>query len=373
MTTLKVARKITSQIAPEPSHSQLQSRCQVRHSPLKSSSLAPNEFPHEMTNDRDHYSTLGILPEAEHVVVVAAFRALASRYHPDKWDGDKDLANARMAELNVAYGVLSDPARRSQYDKTRQKSTGKFHAEEESQDQAFGFALDELEDKWRIATRIYPELEDSRRRLNKTAHRLAFAFVTIILETKQFKEHRLIADRLQQEFLERYFGSNPKIIAFAKELISKGLKKAIIDLNKYVEVFGVHIDSTLVINKIKDDYNLNDSSTKVDRDSAEVRRKQYAAREKTHPNQEVKQKMAEQAELDQAKRSLKKSIISTRSVSKAKIMMNQNGFNVFESSGFLFFGMTTFTVENRKTGDRKVFEHETAFINWVLENYCTDN
>jgi len=334
-----------------------------------------------MTSHKDYYSTLGILPDAEHVVVVAAYRALASRYHPDKWEGDIDLANSRMAEINIAYGVLSDSAKRNDYDKNRQKSTGKFHAEEESQDQAFDFALHELEDKWKIAVKIYPDLEESRKRLAKTAHRLAFAFVTIILETKKFKEHRSISDRLHREFLERYFGSNPKIIAFAKDLISMGLKKAIIDLNKYVEVFGEDIDTSLVISRIKEDYDFADASTRAERERTEIRRKQSEAeqavrrkREKAEQEarliREAEQAKAKEAFLQEADRAFKNSIKKTRSKDKAKILMNRQGFNVIESSPWLFFGVTNFTVENKVSGEKTLFEHESAFINWVVESYC---
>lgn len=37
-----------------------------------------------MNPENDYYAALGILPDAEVVVVIAAYRALASLYHPDK-------------------------------------------------------------------------------------------------------------------------------------------------------------------------------------------------------------------------------------------------------------------------------------------------
>ncbi|MGI9227665.1 MAG: DnaJ domain-containing protein [Gammaproteobacteria bacterium] len=33
---------------------------------------------------KNHYSTLGVTQDAEDVVIKAAYRALAQRYHPDK-------------------------------------------------------------------------------------------------------------------------------------------------------------------------------------------------------------------------------------------------------------------------------------------------
>jgi curved DNA-binding protein CbpA len=68
---------------------------------------------------RDFYKVLQVDPEASPEVVTAAFRILARRLHPDT-----DLTGVheiRMAELNRAYGVLRDPAKRQAYDLERQQ------------------------------------------------------------------------------------------------------------------------------------------------------------------------------------------------------------------------------------------------------------
>ncbi len=65
---------------------------------------------------RSIYDILGVSPDAEDIVIRAAYKALAQRYHPDKWVGDKEDATKRMAELNHAYSSLSDPSRRRKYD-----------------------------------------------------------------------------------------------------------------------------------------------------------------------------------------------------------------------------------------------------------------
>jgi len=49
---------------------------------------------------KDYYRILGILDDAEDIIVRAAYKALAQRYHPDKWKGNKDEANKRMQEIN---------------------------------------------------------------------------------------------------------------------------------------------------------------------------------------------------------------------------------------------------------------------------------
>ena len=68
----------------------------------------------------DWYAVLGVSPEAEDVVIKAAYRALSQRYHPDKVNpGDRDEATRRMAMINRAYEILGDPAHRTAYDAER--------------------------------------------------------------------------------------------------------------------------------------------------------------------------------------------------------------------------------------------------------------
>lgn len=64
---------------------------------------------------RTHYDSLKISRDAPVEVVRAAYRALTLKYHPDRHESDPQ-ANERMAELNNAYDVLSDPDKRREYD-----------------------------------------------------------------------------------------------------------------------------------------------------------------------------------------------------------------------------------------------------------------
>ena len=67
----------------------------------------------------DHYATLGLSPSATAEEVRAAYYRLARAWHPDRHPGDA-TASARMVALNQAYEVLSDPARRLEYDRSLQ-------------------------------------------------------------------------------------------------------------------------------------------------------------------------------------------------------------------------------------------------------------
>lgn len=65
----------------------------------------------------DHYRTLQVDPAADAEIITAAFRVLARRLHPDR--DITGVEEYRMAELNRAYAVLRDPAKRRQYDAER--------------------------------------------------------------------------------------------------------------------------------------------------------------------------------------------------------------------------------------------------------------
>lgn len=60
------------------------------------------------------YELLGLPATATPAEIRASYRALAKRHHPDTKTGDKE----KFAALNLANQVLSDPARRAQYDAT---------------------------------------------------------------------------------------------------------------------------------------------------------------------------------------------------------------------------------------------------------------
>jgi len=70
-----------------------------------------------MADDRDAYRVLQVDPEAHELVVRAAYRALATIYHPDR--DASALATRRMAEINDAYNKVRTSDRREGYDRLR--------------------------------------------------------------------------------------------------------------------------------------------------------------------------------------------------------------------------------------------------------------
>lgn len=65
---------------------------------------------------KDYYQILGISKDAEEKEIKRAFRKLARQCHPDVNPGDTG-AEERFKEINEAYEVLSDPEKRSKYDR----------------------------------------------------------------------------------------------------------------------------------------------------------------------------------------------------------------------------------------------------------------
>lgn len=70
-----------------------------------------------MKSEDTLYETLEVSPHASALVIKAAYRCLAQCNHPDKNAG-AEAASHRLARINQAYSVLSDPDKRRRYDQT---------------------------------------------------------------------------------------------------------------------------------------------------------------------------------------------------------------------------------------------------------------
>lgn len=66
---------------------------------------------------KNYYQVLGVSEDADEVVIRAAYRALAQKYHPDKLNSDNQESNTRlMADINKAFSILGDVIQRKRYD-----------------------------------------------------------------------------------------------------------------------------------------------------------------------------------------------------------------------------------------------------------------
>eukprot|EP00927_Polykrikos_kofoidii_P068370 TRINITY_DN63746_c0_g1_i1.p1 TRINITY_DN63746_c0_g1~~TRINITY_DN63746_c0_g1_i1.p1 ORF type:complete len:244 (+),score=57.29 TRINITY_DN63746_c0_g1_i1:74-805(+) len=70
-----------------------------------------------MAASEDYYSLLGVDRSASADDIKKAYRKAALRWHPDKNSDNKEVAEAMFKEVAEAYEVLSDPNKRSLYDR----------------------------------------------------------------------------------------------------------------------------------------------------------------------------------------------------------------------------------------------------------------
>ncbi|KAK3229374.1 hypothetical protein Dsin_001255 [Dipteronia sinensis] len=73
--------------------------------------------PNENSTHKDYYKILEVDYDATDEKIRLNYRKLALKWHPDKHNGDSDVT-AKFQEINEAYKMLSDPAKRLEYDFT---------------------------------------------------------------------------------------------------------------------------------------------------------------------------------------------------------------------------------------------------------------
>lgn len=75
-----------------------------------------------MGASKNFYQTLGLLAQADDVVIKAAYKALAQKHHPDKNKTNKEFHTQVMAELNAAYAAIGTKAKRKAYDESLKRT-----------------------------------------------------------------------------------------------------------------------------------------------------------------------------------------------------------------------------------------------------------
>ncbi len=87
---------------------------------------------------KDYYAVLGVAEGASDEEIKRAYRKLARRYHPDRNPNDHE-AEERFKEIQEAYEVLADEARRREYDRLREAPfAGRGFGEEPFGGEPFG-------------------------------------------------------------------------------------------------------------------------------------------------------------------------------------------------------------------------------------------
>jgi DnaJ family protein C protein 3 len=72
------------------------------------------------SKQKDYYKVLGVPKDADELQIKSAYRKMTRTHHPDKavrTGVTKEDAEKKMAQINEAYEVLSDPELRARFDR----------------------------------------------------------------------------------------------------------------------------------------------------------------------------------------------------------------------------------------------------------------
>ncbi len=207
---------------------------------------------------KDFYSILGVTESAETAVIKAAYKALMMIYHPDRYDGDRETAIKKTKELNEAYSTLIDPHKRKAYIKTESgfNATEK-EPTETNQKNTTSDKTGDTDSGWLIAIELVAGLDDLFQSLNVLSKDLSANFKQELLDNKRFSEAKSIAEKLESEFIEKFFGKNKDIQSFSRWLLSKDKRSAAQEINKMVAQSAGHLVASEVIRTIMTKHQLS--------------------------------------------------------------------------------------------------------------------
>jgi molecular chaperone DnaJ len=95
------------------------------------------------TRERDYYEILGISRNADQKAIKDAYHRLAMKWHPDR--NKSPEAETRFKEIAKAYAILSDPAKRAQYDAGGFESVAHYSTDDLFRNIDLGSLFDDLD------------------------------------------------------------------------------------------------------------------------------------------------------------------------------------------------------------------------------------
>ena len=180
----------------------------------------------------NYYQVLGVVPDADPVVIKAAYQALVSKYHPDR----NSEAEEKFRWVNLAFSVLSDNAKRKEYDVSLFLVSHEV-AEYDAESSGHVRFID-VDNDWAVAVRFYPEIESLSNNLEAISWRLSYSYKLKILENKKFLDGFKIYKKMKKSYLSRYFGKDQYIHDYAEQIILSGQHEAAVCLNEIISVIG---------------------------------------------------------------------------------------------------------------------------------------
>jgi DnaJ-class molecular chaperone len=111
------------------------------------------------------YEILGVDETAEIEVIKAAHKALAKKYHPDTFVGNKKHAEEKLKAINSAFDVLSDAKKRKEYDEKLKSENSQTGFDDNNDFDTKGHGEPVLKADWKVLIEVFPEAEDMRKAL----------------------------------------------------------------------------------------------------------------------------------------------------------------------------------------------------------------
>lgn len=179
---------------------------------------------------QDHYKTLGIRSSADDAVIEAAYRALVRIYHPDTYQGDKGYANKRLQEINEAWSVLSNPARKKQHNDNC--------GETSSEPRDNGYSSGATDPDWDFVLSYYPDLRRTSAELREVSVELEANFQNTLLLHRQFSNRAGLAKKLEEKYLQEKFGVNANVQSLARAALKQKQRGFAKKLNEAIKRLG---------------------------------------------------------------------------------------------------------------------------------------
>jgi DnaJ-domain-containing protein 1 len=141
---------------------------------------------------KNYYQILGLERNASKDEIKKAYRIYATKFHPDKQNGDK-FFEERFKEILEAYEILSDDSKRANYDAKRTSDYSKGTSDNNRQSYS------------KYDSDINREREDREERERKEKERKEWERS---VKFKQENEKRIHEDRLRERRTNIYYTSN---------------------------------------------------------------------------------------------------------------------------------------------------------------------
>jgi hypothetical protein len=195
-----------------------------------------------------------VIDTAEDIVIRAAYKALAQRYHPDKFKGEPGEAHRKMSELNEAYNILSSVVSRKNYDEEYYKFNSRDDVGQSEGETNFADFDIEGNKAWALALKFYPEIHNQFLELSKINSTLANTFKNDLIINQSFDKSIKIKNKYLNDHLSRYYGLDKKNQDAAKILLLNGCRNVALDLNEIIRHMGSSISHRQVMERLYKDH-----------------------------------------------------------------------------------------------------------------------